>query len=422
MPNKNRDDFFPWLIPFLPLAYFVYNYDIVISIWEAIKHYESIWWIAPLTATLICICLHHFFIKRYVVFEAAIHWIIWTICMFLCFGLVYATTTSGLESYNFVNSYVTAVYYEEEYEVENCAGDDGCDCYSRNAKWYAKTQSLDEIKIRPSVYEKYEMKFGTGSRVVGKNGDSDCKIGYIWKCRFDHSKPSTMKTATVLKRHINFEHASKRANGYNPKSLLNTTYYEPYPSVKDWGWGALEVNRVLTSGLSIENTKPLTKISHELSEELAYISPKHQVNVFLKLVDFVDFDIAFQQVDSMWLGGQKNDVILVIGTDENLTIHQVKTLCPGCRQHNNLIFAPALEAKISKLGNLKSPQLVKTIINQITQKGEAGFTRAYTSQMKHFVDEIPVKLWQWALIISLCFLLNLYLCWYLIEYDLKSPL
>ena len=415
-----------WGLPFTPLIYFFIHKELGGAIWEAIKFYEFIWWLSPGSATICTVGLHYFFKKEYTKLEGVAQWFVWTICMFLCFGFLYSTTTPGLEGSNFINTHVTGAYHQERYETRHCSTDDDgvetCSCTPHGPYWYLKTAYSQEVTISRSIYNKYRARFETVRSYAGsKGGEGSCYSGTTWVLKYNPSKPWTKKSSSVPMKYVNFEHASRKATGLDVTSInpKYSKYIESYPTTENWGWGNIDVTRVKTVGLDYVDKNWIRSFSMKLNDELIELGEKHHANVFIKLVSSDDTH-ARHGVDKMWLGGQKNDIILVIGVDSNWKIHHVNGLCPGVRENLNSEFIHSLEDNILELGDLKNPNLIQVLSHQISQPGKAGFTRAHTEKMLHFLADIPVPIWKWLLTVMFCLLLNGLLTNELLTNDIRN--
>ena len=92
----------------------------------------------------------------------------------------------------------------------------------------------------------------------------------------------------------------------------------PYPEVYDYH----RANRVLVHGTPIQDIKAWNT---RLSEELKVLGPKKQANVVLLFTKETNIWYA-EAVNAKWLGGKKNDIVIVVSSADGKKIEWVRVL------------------------------------------------------------------------------------------------
>lgn len=142
------------------------------------------------------------------------------------------------------------------------------------------------------------------------------------------------------------------------------------------------LNRVLTVGTNVPN---IVEFNRQLSLALRTLGPAKQVNVVVVITSIEDPNYAYA-VNRAWLGGKKNDVIVVIGSKDYPTIDWVRVISWTDSQ----IFKIQLRDNLQDLGTLAdSNAVIKVISDQIT----ANFARKHMKEFEYLKTEIDVPMW-----------------------------
>lgn len=166
---------------------------------------------------------------------------------------------------------------------------------------------------------------------------------------------------------------------FHDKGTVTTVLPLPvYPnSVYDYH----HVNRVLTVGVVVPD---LALWNQELSLSLRDIGPAKQANfivVFAK-TDRPDYAQALEQA---WLGGKKNDVIVVLGTPDYPEISWVRVLSWTDKQD----FKVVLRDRILDLKTVEREKII-TALHDETQK---TFVRKPMKDFEYLKNEIDSPMW-----------------------------
>jgi len=170
-----------------------------------------------------------------------------------------------------------------------------------------------------------------------------------------------------------------------PNSLFNMALAEEeaktkaalipsYPKVHDY----YRVNRVLSVGVSVPTADRWNEL---LNDALRSMGAQYQVNIVLVFVKGQDRSYA-QMLERAWLGGKKNDVTIVVGTD-GTKIDWVEAFTFG-KTAGNAMLAIKLRDNLQELGTTEDPdkgvEVATTAIKQ-------HFTRKQMSDYEYLKAE-----------------------------------
>ena len=149
------------------------------------------------------------------------------------------------------------------------------------------------------------------------------------------------------------------------------------------------INRVLTVGSPVSD---LAQWNADLSMRLRTLGPAKQANVVLVFTSEQDPDFA-NALKSAWLGGKKNDVIVVIGTPAYPTIEWVRVLSWTDRE----LFKVQLRDAIMDLKTVDRNAILDTVENLIT----SGFQRKHMADFEYLKNQIEPPTWAIVLLFIL---------------------
>lgn len=153
----------------------------------------------------------------------------------------------------------------------------------------------------------------------------------------------------------------------------------PYPSrIYDYH----RIDRVVTAGkVAVPDLKTW---NNQLSLSLREVGPKKQANVVIVLAG-VESMMFSNALEAKWLGGKKNDVVVVLGVPKYPTISWVKVISWTDSQ----IFKVELRDALMGLGTAKSDTVVTTISTQIAK----NYVRKPMKDFKYLEDAIEPPMW-----------------------------
>jgi hypothetical protein len=293
---------------------------------------------------------------------------------FLVFGLGYQTRDIEIWNGEVTSKGMTDDSYDESYPC-NCDSKGSCQTCWRHVdeyNWHAYT-TVGDIKVGTT----------DSPRRIPKRYDR-IVIGEPAAC--DHYYTNYIKASPESLFNAS---AEKAAFEKYKKTII------PYPdSIYDY----YKISRVLGSGVSVPNQSEWAK---DISFILSDIGPQKQVNVVVYITDVKDGDY-FYALKHAWLGGKKNDVIVVMSAT-NSTINWVKILS----WTDNQLFKTKLADEIQDIGDInKYIDIDRAIRKNIIE----SFQRKHMKDFKYLESEESFPVWVWivdGIILAVAFFLNL---------------
>lgn len=170
---------------------------------------------------------------------------------------------------------------------------------------------------------------------------------------------------------------------------LTKRYVNMIPAYPDKVYDFYKIDRFLTVGFNFTDA---AQWNHDISMMLRELGPKKQVNVIVVVVKTTDSDYQFA-LQKAWEGANKNDVVLVIGSEDGRVVNWVGTLS----WTKNEIFKIELNQRIQELGTIDREKVIPAIAEQISK----NFERRRMREFEYLKGEIDPPMWLIALTIVL---------------------
>jgi len=154
-----------------------------------------------------------------------------------------------------------------------------------------------------------------------------------------------------------------------------------YPRV----YGFYKFNRVINVDSSVPQSF-VTDLDTQIDNTLKVLGPTKQVNIIVILTEIDDPSYRFA-IENAWLGGEKNDVIVMVGLDGN-TITWVDIMTWALNSGNEL-FHVTLRDALTNLKTIDSPDLALTITNIVASK----YDRPRMADYEYLADEVEPAGW-----------------------------
>jgi hypothetical protein len=164
-----------------------------------------------------------------------------------------------------------------------------------------------------------------------------------------------------------------------------------YPQIYDY----YKINRVIPVGVSVQG---LTAMNQHLSTRLETIGPTKQANIIVVVTKAASSNYKYA-LEQAWVGGKKNDVIVVIGSPTYPEIKWVDVIAFGKNKGNSLMTV-LLKRHVKELGTLTDGiKVIDTIADTVVDK----FDREPMKNFEYLKSEIKPPLWVFitALILSI---------------------
>lgn len=170
------------------------------------------------------------------------------------------------------------------------------------------------------------------------------------------------------------------------------------------------IDRVIPVGVTVPN---LSQWNYDLAMTLRDLGPTKQANI---IVLFANKDPQYSYVvENAWIGGKKNDIVVIVGVKEYPKIEWVRVLSWTKEE----LFKVKLRDDLQELGTIEDRVKFLNILHENTMK---MFKRRHMSEFKYLESEISPPDWAIVLaaIMSIVGSLGFTFCW--IKFDWTSEL
>ena len=322
-----------------------------------------------------------FFQHAYTWKEAGIQFGICTLSTILLTGLTYAALHSKAFDTELHNGMVTDKYNQRT----SCSHS-----YQCNPKTVTDSNGNTRIEYETCYEHSFDIDWIVDT-TVGSMGISRVnRQGTIEPPRFTDVEIG--EPATVERMYQNFVKA-------NPDSIFNVSEFTElveqynevlpnYPDVHDY----YRVNRVLVVGETLPRDM-YRDLNESISMELRTLSAEKEVNVVVVATDQPSMDYAYA-LEYKWLGGKKNDVVVVMSLDESNTIQWIHSF--GWSSTNQVY----VNIEDSFTGENFT---VDGFTDDLTSIIRTSYNRQSFDEYQYLLDELSPPLWS----IIIAFLLNI---------------
>jgi hypothetical protein len=199
-----------------------------------------------------------------------------------------------------------------------------------------------------------------------------------------------------------YENYIKAAPGTIFRRDADYSNYKNLPEYPDNVYDYYRLNRLVQVGVALPNAKEL---SQQLSQLNAELGARKQVNIILVVVKGQPEE-WFYALESKWIGGKKNDVVVVVSVDDQLEVRWVNVMA----WTNDATVKVAIPARILYSG-------LKDVIGATRDGVEYGYKRKPMSEFEYLKASIVPSETQMAvsLFLSLLFSVGLGVFFYKME-------
>jgi len=177
------------------------------------------------------------------------------------------------------------------------------------------------------------------------------------------------------------------------------TLIPAYPQVYDY----YRINRVLALGLVLPDQQSLNAL---LNDQLRILGPQKQANVILVVVNTAEPSYRYA-LERAWIGGEKNDIIVIIGMTEYPKIAWVDTITLA-KDSGNELLQVKMRDELLALQTLDNPVIVTAKIASVIS---TDFHRKHMKDLKYLEAEIQPSMTAMMILYIVTVLLNVGLTW-----------
>lgn len=295
----------------------------------------------------------------------------------ICFAYIMTSfayyNNAGLKDYKIISSYIESSWYYESW-TERCtrivsSTSNGKTTYRTETYyvnhppyWEAILGNNKVLSIRSKDYDRYVSLFDNQKKKslsrLSQSSFGDGNAYYTLWPKTDE----TMVPATYKVDYFNYVTASDDTTLIsNGDELKYKNYLIEYPSIIYSEYGGIDVDRVLIPNVQFDESIA-QDIDIRLSKYLALKCKEKDINI---LVYITNQSLSFwDALHEKWEGARFNDVIVVVGIDENTRkINWSKTM-----SWDNIPLSNSLDNDLMRLTYFySSPDICETIIHNVDQ-------------------------------------------------------
>lgn len=194
---------------------------------------------------------------------------------------------------------------------------------------------------------------------------------------------------------------------------LEEKYKDKLPSYPNDVFDYYRIRRVVSVLPAFNNNAAWNQ---ELSELNGRLNPAKQVNAVLVIVKNEPHDY-FQALRQHWMGGKKNDAVLVVSVDDGMNIQWVDVMA----WTDAKIFEVKLRDTITDLKTI-DPANPKQVMEPFEQTIAQFYVRKHMKDFKYLAASITPSITQWIICLLIGFLSSIGLAWFFVanEFDEES--
>lgn len=219
--------------------------------------------------------------------------------------------------------------------------------------------------------------------------------------------PPPRWTQAVIQEPVALQHVFRNYLRYSPNSvLLDQTVWSaqkyPVPEYPLEITDFYHLDRFLTRGY----TDPQAAVWNQgLSEIAGDLGPTHQVNPLVLVVGSADTQWE-HAVRQKWLGGKKNDVILLLGVPQPPRISWVRVISWTRRED----FKIQLRDQVLEIGDISQRQ---AILQALRENIQTSFVRTRWREYEYLQDQYEPSTLTTVMLIVIAALINLGGAWWM---------
>jgi hypothetical protein len=168
---------------------------------------------------------------------------------------------------------------------------------------------------------------------------------------------------------------------FHAKLLLTKQYADKLPPYPSHIYDYYNINRVLSVGVPVPDLAAWnTSVSHMMRK----LGPQRHANVIIVFVNTADSSYV-HALEGAWLGGKKNDIVVVIGTTTYPNIDWVRIMSWTDRE----VFKVQLRDDLEALKTVDRP----AVLGIIEKHTMSTFVRRSMKDFEYLQEEIEPPLW-----------------------------
>jgi len=310
---------------------------------------------------------------------------------FTTFTLLMALST-GLADECIINSHVVEIRRTNYYYTYNSDSVPKCNVYHPD---YYRIYAADGkvISVSAGEYSNLYGQLGTSEKLIASSQYGQCsgdgrEYSVKWSGRDEDLIP-----CAYGQLYINYVKATESIHRVSGQADLPVV---DYPWLQNSKYGRIDIDRVIGDRKESEAWEKV--VDDQIARELVVLGPKRQCNILVYLTD--QSEAIFHSIREKWIGGKKNDIIVVIGGSV-ASPSWVRVLCWSL----DATFEVKLRDAILNNQNNSNPlSFVKTIVEYVDHP-TAGYQRKPMANYRYLLSEVHLKWWAWLWVLSIMFVI-----------------
>ena len=176
-------------------------------------------------------------------------------------------------------------------------------------------------------------------------------------------------------------------------------------------YGHYKYNRVMNSGVLDAEQERL--LNDHLSYALKSMGATHQVNIIVILTKIADQNFK-TAVENAWQGGEKNDVVVFIGANEDGTVAWADVMTWALNSGNELLQV-TLRNELLEMNSIDAANVGQTIVLNISE----NYVRPKMKDYEYLKDAIQPSMLMISIVFLLGSILTGFLTWYFHKHDVR---
>ncbi len=173
-----------------------------------------------------------------------------------------------------------------------------------------------------------------------------------------------------------------------------------YPEIYDY----YRIQRVIGIDVNVDNT-----LNIMLNEQMRKWGPKKQANIIVVIVSDKYSQEYYQALQAHWLGGKKNDVVIVLQIDSEKNIGWTRVFSRA----DQAVFDKSVEMDIDNMGKFEAKKFVDIVNDNVQNR----FKRMSFEKFKYLLDDYKPSFGVLAFGIIFAFIINLGLNFMVVKED-----
>jgi hypothetical protein len=302
----------------------------------------------------------------------------------LAFALSHGSATSDTEIWSGAVTSKDRVHgtYEKPYDCR-CRPETSC-------RGSGKDRSCSTSQKCDTCYEtRYTVKWSCNTTIGGYTIDSEDST---WRTVYSKPDPARYSVINVgdpvskTSSYTNYVQAVPESLFKPGSESLRAKYAKMTPVYPDKIYDIYKIDRFVQVGFAFTDA-PAWNL--DISNMLRTLGPKKQANVIVVVAKTADANYMYAIRDA-WEGANKNDVVLLIGSEDGQKIAWVDVISWTKRE----IFKVQLRDEVLALGTIDRTKIMPIVQRQI----ETNFERRRMREFEYLSNEIDPPTWLLGLI------------------------